>query len=127
MQGNLAMFVKRVPRAKTYYELSEENLSFTFPEPGLLDGVKSKGKAIIKMDKCTYQYPTKDVPTVFDITLQVLLIYIELEIHLMRVCVYVYIFLSVNIEQTKPNTALRTCRLCLPSQSRSVCYVLIYL
>jgi len=69
-KGNLAMFVKRVPRAKTYYELSEENLSFTFPEPGLLDGVKSKGKAIIKMDKCTYQYPTKDVPTVFDITLQ---------------------------------------------------------
>jgi len=69
-KGNLAMFVKRVPRAKTYYELSEENLSFTFPEPGLLDGIKSKGKAIIKMDKCTYQYPTKDTPTVFDITLQ---------------------------------------------------------
>ena len=74
------MFVRRVPRAKTYYELSGENLSFSFPgteftcftgtnaqiltqnallEPGLLDGVKSKGKAIIKMDKCTYQYPTK--------------------------------------------------------------------
>jgi elongation factor 3 len=69
-KGNLAQFVKRVPRAKTYYELSEENLSFTFPEPGLLDGVKSKGKAIIKMDKCTYQYPTKDSPTVYDISLQ---------------------------------------------------------
>jgi len=41
-KGNLGMFVKRVPRAKTYYELSEENLSFSFPEPGLLDGVKSK-------------------------------------------------------------------------------------
>jgi elongation factor 3 len=62
--------VKRVPRANTYYELSEENLSFTFPEPGLLDGVKSKGKAIIKMDKCTYTYPTKQEPTVIDITLQ---------------------------------------------------------
>ena len=59
-----------MPRAKTYYELSEENLSFTFPEPGLLDGVKSKGKAIIKMDKCTYTYPTKKDPTVIDITLQ---------------------------------------------------------
>jgi elongation factor 3 len=69
-KGNLAMFVKRVPRAKSYYELSEENLSFTFPEPGLLDGVKSKGKAILKMEKCTYQYPGRDVPTVFDITLQ---------------------------------------------------------
>jgi elongation factor 3 len=69
-KGNLAQFVKRVPRAKTYYELSEENLSFTFPEPGLLDGIKSKGKAIIKMDKCTYQYAGKDAPTVIDITLQ---------------------------------------------------------
>jgi len=69
-KGNLAAFVKRVPRAKTYYELSEENLSFTFPEPGLLDGVKSKGKAIIKMDKCTFTYPTKKDPTVIDITLQ---------------------------------------------------------
>ena len=62
--------MKRVPRANTYYELSEENLSFTFPEPGLLDGVKSKGKAIIKMDKCTFTYETKKDPTVIDITLQ---------------------------------------------------------
>merc|ERR1719247_409825 len=69
-KGNLAQFVKRVPRAKTYYELSDENLAFTFPEPGLLDGVKSKGKAIIRMEKCTYQYPTKTSPTVYDITLQ---------------------------------------------------------
>ena len=69
-KGNLAQFVKRVPRAKTYYELSDENLAFTFPEPGLLDGVKSKGKAIIRMEKCTFQYPTKTSPTVYDITLQ---------------------------------------------------------
>ncbi|EKX35623.1 hypothetical protein GUITHDRAFT_155433 [Guillardia theta CCMP2712] len=69
-KGNLSAFVKRVPKAKTYYELSDENISFTFPEPGLLDGIKSKGKAIIKMDKCTYQYPGRDKPTVSDITLQ---------------------------------------------------------
>jgi len=69
-KGNLSAFVKRVPRAKTYYELSDENLSFTFPEPGLLDGVKSKGKAIIKMENCTYTYPGKEKPTVIDISLQ---------------------------------------------------------
>lgn len=33
--------------------------------------IKSKGKAIIKIDKCTYKYPTKEEPTVFNITLQV--------------------------------------------------------
>lgn len=69
-KGNLSAFVKRVPRAKTYYELSDENLAFTFPEPGLLDGIKSKGKAIIKMEKCAYTYPTRDKPTVFNISLQ---------------------------------------------------------
>jgi elongation factor 3 len=69
-KGNLSAFVKRVPRAKSYYELTDENLSFSFPEPGLLDGVKSKGKAIIKMDNCTYTYPGKDKPTVRNVNLQ---------------------------------------------------------
>jgi elongation factor 3 len=69
-KGNLSAFVKRVPRAKTYYELSDDNLSFTFPEPGLLDGVKSKGKAIIRMENCTFTYPNRDKPTVRNITLQ---------------------------------------------------------
>jgi len=69
-KGNLSAFVKRVPRAKSYYELTDENLSFSFPEPGLLDGIKSKGKAIIKMDNCTFTYPGKDKPTVRNISLQ---------------------------------------------------------
>jgi len=69
-KGNLESFVKRVPRAKTYYELSDDNLSFIFPTPGTLEGIKSKGKAIIKMENCTYKYPNKDTPTVFNITLQ---------------------------------------------------------
>lgn len=69
-KGNLASFVKRVPRAKTYYELSDDNLSFIFPTPGNLEGIKSKGKAIIKMDNCTYKYPNKETPTIFNITLQ---------------------------------------------------------
>jgi elongation factor 3 len=69
-KGNLSAFVKRVPRAKSYYELTDENLSFSFPEPGLLDGVKSKGKAIIKMENCTYTYPGNTRPTVRDVHLQ---------------------------------------------------------
>ena len=69
-KGNLEQFVKRVPKAKTYYELSDENLSFTFPTPGLLEGIKSKGKAIIKMENCTYKYPMRENPTVMNITLQ---------------------------------------------------------
>merc|ERR1711998_798186 len=69
-KGNLSAFVKRVPKAKTYYELSDENLAFTFPEPGLLDGIKSKGKAIIKMDRISYTYPGNTKATVYNISLQ---------------------------------------------------------
>ncbi len=69
-KGNLRSFVKRVPKAKTYYELSDDNLSFIFPKPGFLEGIKSNGKAIIKMDRCTYKYPNRNIPTIFDITLQ---------------------------------------------------------
>ena len=63
--------MKRVPRAKTYYELSEENLSFTFPEPGLLDGVKSKGKALMKMEGVSYRYPINKHFTITGMTVQV--------------------------------------------------------
>ena len=69
-KGNLESFVKRVPRAKSYYELTDDNLSFVFPTPGTLDGIKSKGKAIIKMENCTYKYPNKETPTIYNITLQ---------------------------------------------------------
>jgi elongation factor 3 len=33
------------------------SLKFTFPEPGFLEGVKTKDKAILKMHGATFQYP----------------------------------------------------------------------
>jgi len=46
-------------------------VKFVFPKPGILDGVKSKSKAIMKMAGVSYQYPSRDSPTVMDIGLQV--------------------------------------------------------
>lgn len=48
-RGNLSAFVKAVPEARSYYELAASPLKFKFPEPGFLDGVKTKDKAILKM------------------------------------------------------------------------------
>merc|ERR1719446_1615305 len=44
---------------------------FSFPPPGPIEGVKSKGKALMKMSKCTFTYPCNEKPTLFDISVQV--------------------------------------------------------
>lgn len=50
-KGNLSEFVKAKPEAKAYYELTASTLTFKLPEPGYLEGVKTKDKAILKADK----------------------------------------------------------------------------
>jgi elongation factor 3 len=68
-RGNLSEFVKQYPAAKTYYELSNANVAFKFPEPGFLEGVKTKDKAILKMIKVGFKYPLSDKNTITDISL----------------------------------------------------------
>ena len=69
-KGNLSEFVKKVPKARSYFELKESKYKFKFPKPGVLDGINSKGKAIIKMDKVTFTYPSANRPQVADITIR---------------------------------------------------------
>merc|ERR1711935_236261 len=70
-KGNLDEFVKIKPSARAYFSFSESKLKFSFPQPGNIEGVKSKGKALMKMSKCTFTYPVNDTPTLFDISVQV--------------------------------------------------------
>ncbi|KAJ0404196.1 hypothetical protein P43SY_002039 [Pythium insidiosum] len=67
-KGNLSEFVKQKPEAKTYYELEAAAFKFTFPEPGFLADIKNKGKPIIRLTNCTYQYPGRDKPSIRDIS-----------------------------------------------------------
>ena len=70
--GNLAAFVKAVPSAKAYYELAPaEDYQFKFPDPPLLEGVKTKEKSLLKMRKVGFQYPGSPAPQLTDISLQV--------------------------------------------------------
>ena len=66
--GNLAAFVSVKPEAKSYYTLSASQVKFKFPNPGLLTGVKSNTKAIIRMSNCTYTYPGASKPSLQDVT-----------------------------------------------------------
>ena len=54
-QGNLAEFVKQRPEAKAYYELASADLKFVLPEPGFLEGIKSKDKPILKMTHVSFK------------------------------------------------------------------------
>ncbi|CAH0025470.1 unnamed protein product [Clonostachys rhizophaga] len=69
-KGNLAEFVKRVPSARSYYELGASEIEFSFPEPGFLEGVKTKAKAILRATKMSFQYPGTSKPQISDITFQ---------------------------------------------------------
>merc|ERR1712232_1221436 len=51
--------------------MGESKLKLKFPQPGPIEGIKSKGKALMKMSKCTFTYPGNDKPTLFDISVQV--------------------------------------------------------
>jgi len=69
-RGNLESFVKKCPSAKSYYELSASEMEFKFPEPGFLEGVKTKAKAIVRVTNMSFQYPGTSKPQISEITFQ---------------------------------------------------------
>ena len=66
----LEEFVEKFPEKKGYFELKNDVVKFVFPEPGPLEGIKSLSKTILKMQNVTFQYPTRDTPTIFDINIE---------------------------------------------------------
>jgi len=70
-KGNLAAFVKIRPEARAYFELKSNKLKFHFPKPGPIEGVKSKGKALIKVKDVSFKYPRNDKVTIEKATVQV--------------------------------------------------------
>ncbi|PLB42696.1 putative translation elongation factor eEF-3 [Aspergillus candidus] len=70
-RGCLSEFVKKVPAARSYYELGASDMEFKFPEPGFLEGVKTKAKAIVRCSNVTFQYPNTPRPQITDISFQV--------------------------------------------------------
>jgi len=67
----LTKYVEAYPEKKAYFELSDKNEQWVFPVPGSLEGVKSRGRTILKMTDVTFKYPTHEKNTVEHITLTV--------------------------------------------------------
>ncbi|RMZ75759.1 hypothetical protein DV737_g5145, partial [Chaetothyriales sp. CBS 132003] len=69
-RGNLADFVKVKPEAKSYYTLSATQVHFKFPPPGILTGVKSSTRSIIRMTNVSFSYPNATKPSLTDVSCQ---------------------------------------------------------
>merc|ERR1711957_917625 len=54
--STLTQFVEKFPEKKAYFELSNEVMKFVFPAPGPMEGVKSRSKTILRMDKVNFQW-----------------------------------------------------------------------
>jgi elongation factor 3 len=67
----LTDYVKAYPEKAAYFELSDKNEKWVFPTPGALEGVKSRGRTILKMQDVTFKYPTHEKNTVEHISLTV--------------------------------------------------------
>jgi len=72
-KGNLADFVRVKPEGKSYYTLSASQMQFKFPPPGILTGVKSNTRSIIRMTGCSYTYPGASKPSLMDVSCQLTL------------------------------------------------------
>ena len=58
-KGTMSAFVEKQPQAKHYFELSEtDSLSFKFPDPGRLDGVKTSTQKIVELEHVNFKHPS---------------------------------------------------------------------
>lgn len=69
-KGNLAAFIKLRPEIKSYYTLTAIDSQYMFPPPGILTGVKSHTKAVIRMVNVSYTYPCAPQPALINVTCQ---------------------------------------------------------
>merc|ERR1711937_267331 len=71
-RGNIKEFVKKKPEAKIYFEITTSaKVKFVFPDPGPLEGVKSRGRALLKMNDVHFQYPGTPKPQLYGVGVQV--------------------------------------------------------
>lgn len=72
--GNLDELIKQDADVEEYFKMKkqrEDAVKFTFPEPGAMEGVKSRSRAVIKMENCTFTYPGNTKPTIEDVSFKV--------------------------------------------------------
>ena len=77
------------------------------PEPGFLEGVKSKDKAILKMHNMSFQYPGAPKPQITGVSLQVCSAAAWLCFALLRVGCSAAIWLWVTLGRVGPEVCMQ--------------------
>jgi len=71
-KGNLTEVAEKyVPELLSYFKLKATKFTMNFPQPGLLEGVNSKGKHIMKMTNITFTYPGAPKAQLNNVTVRV--------------------------------------------------------
>merc|ERR1719191_1282161 len=70
-RGNITKFVEKNPEASIYFEIKSAKCKFVFPNPGPLEGIKSRGRALLKMTGVHFQYPGTPKPQLYGVGVQV--------------------------------------------------------
>ena len=71
-KGNLTEVATNfVPELMSYFQLKSTKFIMRFPQPGVLEGVTSKGKHIMKMTNITFTYPGAPKPQLTGVTVRI--------------------------------------------------------
>lgn len=70
-RGNLDAYFVKYPEDRKLFQFNECDLKLAFPPVTQVQGVKSKSKALIKLNDCTFTYPGNSSPTIYNISAQV--------------------------------------------------------
>lgn len=69
-KGNLDEYRKTHPEVESFFTFKGSKFSFSFPQPSYMEGVKSRGKVLLKMDNVEFTYPGNTVSTIRNITVR---------------------------------------------------------
>lgn len=69
-KGNLDEYRKTHPEVESFFTFKSNKFSFKFPQPTYMEGVKSRGKVLLKMDNVEFTYPGNTVSTIRGITVR---------------------------------------------------------
>uniref|UniRef100_A0A6U3TRP6 ABC transporter domain-containing protein n=2 Tax=Ditylum brightwellii TaxID=49249 RepID=A0A6U3TRP6_9STRA len=69
-RGKMSVFVKKIPQAKHYFELSTTDLKFVFPDPGRLEGIRTSTQKFLEMDNVDFRYPGAEKNTLTGVNLK---------------------------------------------------------
>mmetsp|Transcript_10847 Transcript_10847/g.15984 ORF Transcript_10847/g.15984 Transcript_10847/m.15984 type:complete len:742 (+) Transcript_10847:120-2345(+) len=70
--GTMSAFCEKIPQAKHYFELSNEDgqMKLVFPDPGRLEGVRTSTQKFLEMANVDFRYPGSDHDQLTNINLK---------------------------------------------------------